>query len=107
MACKGGNAEGCFHAGQMKMGTDEDVVKGGVKPNVKEGIAQLEKACKLGLADGCFDASCHYLQGTQGLEKDEKRAFSYAKRACEDFEPMHMESCNTTPFVCHYTHILF
>lgn len=90
--CENGSGEACYHYGQMVSGRDKAMVDKGIKVDMKKSIEALEKGCELGCPDACFDASAAYLFGEIGYQKDEGKAFTYAKKACEEY--FHFDSCN-------------
>jgi len=91
-SCENNSPEGCFHFGQMVSGRDPQMIKAGIKPDYVKSIKAFEKGCQLGNPDSCFSVSAAYMFGEIGVEKDDVKAFNFAKKACEEFN--HFESCN-------------
>ncbi|RWS15458.1 Sel1 repeat-containing protein 1-like protein [Dinothrombium tinctorium] len=80
--CDLGFGGACFNAGQINIGA-EPKARDIIKPDVKKGVTQLEKGCDLKDGKSCFTASCQYLFGKNGVEKNLQKAFKLAFKGCE------------------------
>ncbi|MFT3707715.1 MAG: tetratricopeptide repeat protein [Archangium sp.] len=123
-ACDAGGPEACFQLGQIYdegVGVEVDKAKAhalymkacglkwgggcfsagidfrdgeGTKADPKAMLKSLEQACTLDFNPSCSMLAGMYSEGTSGVKKDAKKAFNFAKTACERVTfPTAFEAC--------------
>lgn len=82
--CDGKNNYGasCFKLGRFL------IMGKGVEPDDAEAFRRFDKACNLGIAQGCYHLGCMLMEGT--VMKDTARAVAAFDKACTQGDP---ESC--------------